>query len=709
MVTADKRSESLQAVPIAIVAVTPGKALDYGAVESDELAALAPGVQIQHEINSTTAFVRGVGPNSNGTGEESSVAVYLDDLYIEQGVASVFSLNSISSIEMLKGPQGTLFGRNATGGVIQVRTLDPSSSPSLRADLGYGVYDTKIADLYATGALIPGLLAANVALYARDESAGWGRDVMTGQRAFTSKDWAARAKLLFTPTERTRILLSLNHFYTRGEVGLGFNQVPQYIAAGAPLLTTNATFVGWYNTEDAINDVSIIKYDLVELRVEQQTELATLVDIVGLQRLTGILQFAQDASPEALVLTRLGQGGRDFSNELDVLSPASAPYASWLTWTAGAYYLHDDSGYPDTLLRGAAFGFPISTPAALGLALRDNVDTVSVAGFGQATVQLWPRLRLTLGARYTRDKRVFTGGVLFSSSVPGVGGLPACIVVPLACPTTRNSLGARHAWDLWTERASVDYRFSDDVMAYGSFNQGAKSGQFDTFGTAEAGPVALPPVNPEQLRAYELGMKSEWLDRRARLDIAAFHYDASNLQFATIVAGATRLLNAAGARIDGIELSAEAHLARGLTISAGASLQSGRYTSFPNAPAYFSPPTFVTNAAGNPTVHTPRFTGSLDVGYTLPSRIGTFRIDGNFTHTDRFELFPDRSLQQPATNILNASLTWASPSGRHELRLWARNITADRYYTFGSETLGFGKQFSPAPPATYGVTFGVRL
>ena len=280
-VTADKRAENAQNVPVSITAVTPKQAVDFGAFQSDHLNQLVPGLQIQHELDSTTTFIRGVGPNSNGTGEESSVAVYLDDLYIEQGDASVFSLNAISGIEILKGPQGTLFGRNATGGVIQVFTRDPSFTPSLDAHIGYGNYDTKAGDLYATGSLIPGVLAANLALYEYDETAGWGRDVLTGERAFTSEAWAARVKFLLTPTATTRVLLSLNHFYTRGEEGLGLNQVPQYIAAGAPLLSTSARFVGWYNTEDYVNDVSVIKHDLIEARLEQDTGVAKFVDIIG--------------------------------------------------------------------------------------------------------------------------------------------------------------------------------------------------------------------------------------------------------------------------------------------------------------------------------------------------------------------------------------------------------------------------------------------
>jgi iron complex outermembrane receptor protein len=709
VVTAEKRAENAQDVPVSITAVTPKQAVDFGAFRSDHLNQLVPGLQIQHELDSTTTFIRGVGPNSNGTGEESSVAVYLDDLYIEQGEASVFSLNAISRIEILKGPQGTLFGRNATGGVIQVFTLDPSFTPSLDAHIGYGNYDTKAGDLYATGSLIPGVLAANIALYEYNETAGWGRDILTGERAFTSEAWAARVKFLLTPTATTRVLLSLNHFYTRGEEGLGLNQVPQYIAAGAALLRTNATFVGWYNTEDYVNDVSVIKHDLIEARLEQDTGVAKFVDIMGWQRMNGNANFAQDATREALILGQLHKRGRNWSNELQILSPASAPYASWLNWVAGAYYLRDDSGYPNAVLRGTALGFPVSNPPDFSLLLNDNVSTESIAEFAQATVGVLPKTELTLGVRHTRDERTFTGGVYFSSAVPVVGGLPACAATALACPTISDSPGARHSWDMMNYRASLAHRFTDDVMGYFSFNQGVKSGQFDTFGTAFSGPIAAPPVNPERLHAYELGMKSEWDEHRVRLNLAAFHYEISNLQFATIVAGGTRLLNAARAEINGGELDATARVVPNFTISAGLSIQYGHYSSFPNAPAYFNPPSFIVDAKGNPTVHTPEFTGLLAADYLIPSTVGDFDLNASLTHTASFQFFPDKSLQQPETNIVNASLTWAHPSGRYDVRLWGANILGEKYYSFGSEALGLGKQFSPAPPATFGITLGWHM
>ena len=139
-VTAERQVQNVQKVPISIVAITPDLALNAGVLRSDQLGTLVPGMQMGHEINAATTFIRGIGPNSNGTGEESSVAVYLDDLYIPTGNASIFQLNATTGIDVLKGPQGTLFGRNATGGVVQVHTRDPAFEPSADFDVGYANY-----------------------------------------------------------------------------------------------------------------------------------------------------------------------------------------------------------------------------------------------------------------------------------------------------------------------------------------------------------------------------------------------------------------------------------------------------------------------------------------------------------------------------------------------------------------------------------------
>src|SRR6266478_1940286 len=224
-VTAQRHVENDQKVPISVAPITPDDSLNAEAVSTDMLAQLVPGIQMGHEINSATTFIRGIGPNSNGTGEESSVAVYLDDIYIPDGNASIFQLSAISGIDVLKGPQGTLFGRNARCGVVQVHTKDPTFDPGADLEGGYGNYGTFTGSIYATGKVIDNV-ASNLAVWISDQRHGWGHDVTTGQDAFTADNCGVRNKWLSPPTSGTRILFSGNFAYTRSEVGLGYNQIP---------------------------------------------------------------------------------------------------------------------------------------------------------------------------------------------------------------------------------------------------------------------------------------------------------------------------------------------------------------------------------------------------------------------------------------------------------------------------------------------------
>jgi iron complex outermembrane recepter protein len=712
-VTAQGTPENQQVVPISITDVTAETAVKQGALKTDDLTASVPGLLYFHEANGATPFIRGIGANSDGIGEENSVATYIDDLYIPQSAAAIFPLNDIEGIDVLKGPQGTLFGRNATGGVIQVHTRDPSFTPSTNIEVGYANYMTASADGYVTGGITDNL-AANLAIYGSKQQNGWGHDVTTGAQAFTAEDWGIRNKWLFRPAPSTTVLLALSHDYVRSEVGMGFNQVQGYTAAGGSG-GGGATYVGWYNTQDAQNDVGVNRHDAAELRVDQELPFAKVVSISGWQQTSGFARVDQDASSLGLTEVNLGEAGRDYSQEIQLLSPDGAGYASWLKWAVGGFFLHDRSGYLNATLRGASLGFPLqSTPASSYIDLTDNVTTVSYAEYAQATIDVYPGVGLTLGGRYTTDTRIFSGGLSLS---PALGG-------GAITNTTPSDLGATHTWGMATYRAALTYDLMDDVMSYVSYNRGVKSGQYDTFGTAASGPIADPPVNPEIVKASEVGLKSEFLDHSLRLNADVFHYDISNLQFEVLVPGGTQLINAAGATENGGELEFIMIPITNLTLSGGISVLSGQYTSFPIAPANFLGTSFQTacvppnplpknypanscNAAHSPMIRTPPFAGRIASDYLISSAVGNFDVNVNYAYTDPFQWEPDGSLEQPVTNLVNSSILWNVATDKYGVRLWANNLLGARYYSFGLETFGYGKQFSPAAPRTFGITLSV--
>jgi iron complex outermembrane recepter protein len=704
VVTAQRRAENAQNVPIAISALTSSQIEQQGVLKTDQLTGAIPGLQFTHEVNDATIYIRGVGVTEMETGEEGSTAVYLDDLYIPQGSGSIFQLNSVDSIQVLKGPQGTLFGRNATAGVIQVHTKDPTMTPGLDAHVGYGNYQTGTADIYATGGLTD-QLAANFSAYDYDERKGWGHDLYTGERAFQEKDYGARAKVLWTPFADTRILLTGGYNYSRSEVGVGLNQVPGSIGCCAN------GFVGFFNNVDARNDAAETHHSDVQLKIEQNLDWATLVSITGYQLLESQLRFNQDGSPAALVMNVGDQFGHTFSQELHLLSPADAR----VKWIGGLFYMHDSSGYDPSKLAGVGLGLPPidhfpGGDADAYLSTYSTITTRSLAGFGQATYEFLPKTNLTVGLRFTQDKRSYDSFVALS---PALGGIEST-GVPCAtglCPFT----GSKN-YDQWTYRAVLDHHFTDDLMVYFSQNRGFKSGEYDVVGITFTGADAEPPVKPEILTSQEIGIKGEFLDHRLKINADAFYYDYSNIQFATVLVGHTSLLNAASAIIKGGEIEIVALPTNQFSISNNISILRGVYKSFANAPDPFvtgcttaGPILCQFDASGSPTIRSPRFTDNISADYKLPSPIGDFDLNANYTYIDGFNWLPDGSVKQPVTNLVNASVRWTSTNGRWDLRLWGNNLTFAKYYSFVSESSGLGKEFSPAAPRTYGLTAGLHF
>src|ERR1700689_5043276 len=224
-VTANRRAENQQQMPIAVTAITADTAEKVGIVNALALGEAVPGAVFKRQSNGTIPFIRGVANPNSTPGDEPSVAMYVDDVYIPLSSSGISNYNTITAIEVEKGPQGTVFGRNATGGVVQVFTRDPTPDPSMDLSAGLANYDTKSGALYATGA-VSQTLTGNVSLYGAQQSDGWGRDVLTGASIYTGWNYGGRAKLLWTLSDRTSALLSVDHDDTRTGEGTNVRAFP---------------------------------------------------------------------------------------------------------------------------------------------------------------------------------------------------------------------------------------------------------------------------------------------------------------------------------------------------------------------------------------------------------------------------------------------------------------------------------------------------
>jgi iron complex outermembrane receptor protein len=254
-----------------------------------------------------------------------------------------------------------------------------------------------------------------------------------------------------------------------------------------------------------------------------------------------------------------------------------------------------------------------------------------------------------------------------------------------------------------TWRTALDHKFNDDIMAYVSYNRGFKSGLFNNVNPTQKA------VYPEVLDAYEVGLKTELFDKKLRLNAAAFYYSYTNIQIQEILAGSQLTLNAAAAHIKGADADFEFRPIRNLSFQGGVSFLDGRYTNFPNAPHLVANPlggdtqTTLVNAAGYPTVHTPKFTGDLAATYKIPSSVGDFALSGSYAYNSGFSWFPDDSVRQPAYSLVSAALEWKPLDRSWGVRLWGHNLTGAKYYSYATETT-LGNYGSPAAPTTFGIT-----
>lgn len=682
VVSAQRRTEPLQSIPVAVTTVNSTELLNEGVTDTPSLSLAVPGLSYTQGSDSATPFIRGIGTTTSAVGNEASVATYVDGVYISSVNALLFELNNVDHIEVLKGPQGTLFGRNATGGVIQIITKDPSFAPSADIRVGYGNYHTINGSFYGTTSLGK-TVAVDLAAYGKNQADGWGSDLVTGQSTFTRHEVGARSKLLWTPTDSTRILVTADYNRTRNEDGLGFHVVPPGVGIDGV-----TRYNGYYNTYDDPNDYSDVRQTGLSAKLEQDLAAARLVNITSWRNVNGFFLLDQDATPLEVVRAPIFQHDKTITEEMQLLSKDAAS----LPWIAGIYYFNDLSAYDPLGVMGA-----VAAPLA-EIQIRSAQKSKSYAAFGQVTPEIATDTHLTLGARYTKDDRAVTGSTL---------GLVGTKTLPLTGASQSTS------WTKPTWRVALDHRFTPDIMGYVSYDRGFKSGVYNLLTYAAA------PVNPEILDAYQLGVKTEMADHRVRLNAAAFYYKYKNIQIQEIVTGATISVNAAAAEMKGIDVDFAFLPTDALTVRGGFELMNGHYTDFHNAP--FNNPTLGPsgkpiggntqskgNATGFDTVRTPKGTVTASADYRVPVPGGNLNFVVSDYYNSGFAWDPDNRLRQPRYNVVNASVDWNALNNAWGVRLWGRNLAGEHYCAFETATTLLDS-CAPAPPRTYGVTLSAHF
>ncbi|WP_219894216.1 TonB-dependent receptor [Aquisediminimonas profunda] len=679
VVTAQKRGENLQKVPIAVSAFS-GEALATKGIQSVvELTSIAPGLTYTVQATQATPRIRGIGTAVAGTGNESSVATYVDGVYYASATGSILSFNNVEQVAVLKGPQGTLFGRNATGGLIQITTADPKDQFQGNARIGYGNQNTLGGDLYLTGGLGAGV-AANLAVHYSNQMDGFGTNKATGLDVNKTRDIGVRTKFKFDLGDDTTVIAAFDYDHT---INAGPAYRPVY---GEKALFTGYSFTGGFNDADSNTQPrsSVEQYG-TSLNVTHAFSGVKLVSITAYRHTLWDVQFDSDGTPANLFYVNVHEPDKQFSQELQLVSTDNGPFK----WMLGGYYFHGKATVSPGTVGLPAFGFVQF--------VRANQSVSSYAGFAQGTYSLSDATSLTVGLRYTDESKTINSDGELDFIAPA-------FVLP-ATPYTANSHVSKLTW-----RVALDHKVTQDVLIYASYNRGFKSGGYNLF--------ALNTPNsfvPEQLDAFEVGLKSELLDRKLRFNTAAFYYDFKNIQLNTYVNSAPAIYNGKSAKLYGLDADITAAPAQGLTLTAGLSLVHARFDDFPIATTVILPTgglvlgPFI-SAKGKRLPQTPSMQINLGFEYKHSLPTGSLSFAGDYFHSTRWYEGPENRLSQAPYSLVNASVTWnLDDDEKYSFKVWGRNLTNARHANQLTAQTNDLDMLQPADPRTYGVSFSVKF
>ena len=676
VVTAQKRSENLQNVPIAITALG-SKQLAVAQINTTaDLKAVTPGLAFNTALGGFgQPRIRGIGTTTTGPGIENPVATYVDGVYIGSAAGTLFSLNDVDQVAVLKGPQGTLFGRNATGGLIQVTTRAPSETPTADGSISYGNYGTVSSSAYVSGGLTSTLSASVAGIYDYQKD-GYGTNLYNGEDVQKHRDYAGRGKVQWKPDSQTKFTLSGDYSYLQG-VDPAIHPVDGTLAgpgpSGArdidqnvqPYLKTKT----WGASLTGSHDFSGVQ--LLSITAYRNSFLHAIIDA--------------DQTPEPLVAVDQTQKDKQFSQELQLLSTAPGPFK----WVLGGYYFHSRGTYDP--LDTAVTAFTPFGPININADIYSRQTLNSYAAFAQGTYDLGASTHLTAGLRYTIDDRA----------------LDATSATTTPFGTDVESTSASKTFKKLTWRLSLDHRFSSELLGYVSYNRGFKSGSFV--------PQVIPAeeLKPETLDAYEVGLKSDLLDHRLRINAAAFYYDYKNIQINEIIDGILTPYDGKGARSYGLDLDMQAKVTHALTLNAGFSYIHDRYKSFPNGyttnDSVIDPTTFQfqvinVDATGKRLQDTPDWTANIGATYV----VGPITVAASYYYNDGYYVDPGNGVREPHYNLVDASITWTSPDSHLTIKAWGKNLT-NALYSMQLDATSTGNNRVAAPPRTYGVTAGFHF
>ena len=737
VVTAQRRNERQVDVPITVTTLGADQLATANVNQLSDTAKLTPGLRFDTQGPAMQPTIRGVGTAITTSGGGPNVGIYVDGFFQPNTYVSDFQLLRVSSIQVLKGPQGTLFGRNTTGGAILVTSADPSTHTSAEFKATYGRFNALTLQGYATTGLTQDIAFDIEGQYRRSD--GFVTNSAGNGKIGKSDSWSLRTGLKFNFSDNVSLLLRYTHAYvsdpttqltnafvdTSGDANffkLVANPTASYgrtSSQGLPLVYLSAP-AGTFRTTPG----QVTLNGVASFKAKSDTGTATFKADLGIADLTSYTQYRKDDSPYFgdLDATSVAPGtgpffnifvgvkDTTFSQELLLNSKPGGR----LQWTAGANYFE----YRDTWSVGADFGTGTYGPFG-----GSTTKTKSIAAFLDATYQLTDSLFVTAGGRFSHD--VVTDASFntnpFTTSYLG----PLGQTIPFAgAPGTAIPV-ADLKNNKFTPRVVIRYKPDSQSSLYASYTKGYKAGILNVGGLSQQ------PIQPENIDAFEAGYKFD--NRTLSVELAGYYYNYKNLQVSSFQNGAAQIRNAASSRIYGLEAQFNYRITPAFTVNGGGAWTHARYKSFTNAPFYgYCDPAATfgvsavaclpaafggfpgeivqgsTDASGYHMQRSPEFTANLGASYDLDVASGKLTLSGNLYYTSSFYFDPEQQFKQGGYALLSLRAQWTDPSKHYTLAVFGDNVTNKRYQSqVLFTTLGTGAVWSS--PATYGISAGVKF
>ena len=754
VVTAQKRTESVQTVPISVTALDQ-KSLDSATIEDlRDIAGRVPSLVVDSVGAGPSAAaisIRGISFEDIEKSFDPAVGVVVDGVFIGTNTGQLLDSFDLERLEVLRGPQGTLFGRNTIGGVISVTRTRPTIEFGVRGQFAYSNYDTKRGRLVVnTGKLGNFIALKGFGFY--DKTDGYYHNATKNKREGAYETLTGGVTALITPSDRITAQITYEHSRERGETIVsplsesGKDLI--CLAAGAPgfsppgecnrgLLTDH----GLYTTYSAIGTPVRNDTDAVTGDIDVQLGGGfTLTSVTGYRKNRESVRQDFDASSASFFDTLRRQNYKQFSEELRVVGDLSDS----VNLLVGGYYF--DSSYH--LDQSTNFGVVLGQGSTAVLRQVVDHNTKSYAGFADLKFKATDRLSFGAGARYTRDKKSIVNnygriGALVRLTLPSFTGVECVavtgaftpapgLVLPVYSPA--NNCGGSKSFGKFTWRANAEYEVGDHRLLYASFSRGFRSGGFNG---RSSGPTTLGPYNPELVDAYETGLKADWLDRRLRTNIALYYTKYSDKQEEIVQpspAGSanpqeTVVKNAATANIKGAELEVIAELSRNLMFNASFSYTDAKYDRFFNDVVGLtagSAPDGVSDDVSTLTLRrAPKVQWSAGLNYSHEMGAGTVDISTLLRFQSKYQtciapaspripgaIVNDSRCRTDDREDLSAQLGYTLPLGTDKelkLSIFGRNLTNNKGLAATLPVAGLFTFGTAKPPRTYGVEIGFKF